>query len=223
MTAAPHRSPPFRWRPNLLRQTALPRRPAIPVRSCRRSAMPIISTALHVCSGFPCRCDRRLAVGQPSRSRSRLQQAHERSGYLDPRPDPQPKVDITGLNILCLDDDPLVLEALGVALRARGCIPWLTATANAAITRASAARPAAGLIDFHLGNGRDGLDVAEALRRAHPGLAIALITADNPIRDDVRFGASDVTLLPKPVDPAQLWQWLQTAARADAGSPPTPL
>ena len=140
-----------------------------------------------------------------------------------PSPDPQPKVDITGLNILCLDDDPLVLEALGVALRARGCIPWLTATANAAIARASAARPAAGLIDFHLGNGRDGLDVAEALRRAHPGLAIALITADNRIRDDVRFGASGVTLLPKPVDPPQLWQWLQTAARTDAGAPPTPL
>lgn len=124
-----------------------------------------------------------------------------------------PALNVAGLEILCLDNDPLVLEALGVALRARGCVPLLTATADQAIAQAATAPPAAALIDFHLGNGRDGLDVAAALRLDHPGLAIALVTADSHILDDPRFLALDVTLLPKPVNPAQLWRWLQAAAR----------
>ena len=130
-----------------------------------------------------------------------------------PAPDLLPEVDVAGLIVLCLDNDPLVLEALGVALRARGCVALLTATTHQAIDCASQAPPEAALIDFHLDNGPDGLDVAAVLRTKYPGLAIALVTADSHILDDPRFQAIGVTLLPKPVNPARLWQWLQAAAR----------
>ena len=116
-----------------------------------------------------------------------------------------------GLDILCLDNDINVLAALEAALRARGHRPLINRTSAEALACAERERPAAALIDLHLGEARDGLDVASLLQAADPTLRIAIVTADRDVEQDPRLADLDVTLLPKPIEPGRLWQFLASA------------
>ena len=89
----------------------------------------------------------------------------------------------------------------------------LATSAEEALAQAASGRPSMALLDYHLGVGMDGLDLASELRRQRPDLGIALITADKSVMDDLR--AKELTVLFKPIDPERLWAFLgQTAAAA---------
>lgn len=120
---------------------------------------------------------------------------------------------LAGLEILCLDDEPAILEALEAALASRGCRLRLARSAAAAIRIAREERPAAALIDYQLGEMMDGLDVAAALRANDPAMGLALVTADKSVIEDPRIEALGVMPLLKPIDPAQLWRFLESVAR----------
>lgn len=120
-----------------------------------------------------------------------------------------------GLTILCLDNDPTILTALGAALSARRCQPLLAENPSEATHLARQHRPRAALLDFHLGDGQpDGLAVALELRRQNPDLTIALITADASAASDPRVNEAGVEVMMKPLDPEQLWAFLGRAAAA---------
>lgn len=118
-----------------------------------------------------------------------------------------------GLEILCLDDEPAVLEALEAALVSRGCRLRLARSAEAAIRIAAEDRPAAALVDYQLNEALNGLDVAAAIRAGSSDIKIALVTADKTVAEDPRIVALDVMPLFKPIDPAELWRFLEMAAR----------
>ncbi len=121
---------------------------------------------------------------------------------------------VPGLRVLCLDNDATILAALDAALRARRCVPLLAATIAEAIELAADEEPDVALVDFHLDEAEDGLDVIARLRAMTPAPAIALVTADRAVTDDPR--CVGLVVLTKPVVPADLWRFIEDASAAAA-------
>ncbi len=121
---------------------------------------------------------------------------------------------VPGLRVLCLDNDATILAALDAALRARRCVPLLAATIAEAMELAADEEPDVALVDFHLDELEDGLDVVALLRAMVPAPAIALVTADRAVADDPR--CVGLVVLTKPVVPADLWRFIEDASAAAA-------
>lgn len=121
---------------------------------------------------------------------------------------------VPGLRVLCLDNDATILVALDAALRARRCVPLLAATIAEAMELAADEEPDVALVDYHLGEVEDGLDVVARLQAMEPAPAIALVTADRAVADDPR--CAGLVMLTKPVVPADLWRFIEEASAAAA-------
>ncbi|KQO08438.1 histidine kinase [Sphingomonas sp. Leaf242] len=121
---------------------------------------------------------------------------------------------VPGLRVLCLDNDATILAALDAALRARRCVPLLAATIAEALELAADEEPDVALVDFHLDEVEDGLDVVARLRAMVPAPAIALVTADRAVAEDPR--CVGLVVLTKPVVPADLWRFIEDASAAAA-------
>jgi Na+/proline symporter/signal transduction histidine kinase len=121
---------------------------------------------------------------------------------------------VPGLRVLCLDNDVTNLAALDAALRARRCVPLLAGTIAEALELAADEEPDVALVDYHLDEAEDGLDVVARLRAMAPAPAIALVTADRTVAEDDR--CAGLVVLTKPVVPADLWRFIEDAAAAAA-------
>ncbi len=113
--------------------------------------------------------------------------------------------DLSALRVLCIDNEPAVLDAMAALLRRWGCAPVLVGSRVQALDEANKTVPDIVLADFHLDDGDDGLEVIELLReQLGQPLHAALITADRS--DALREAAqrSSVEVLSKPVKPAAL-------------------
>ncbi|MEG3170908.1 PAS domain-containing hybrid sensor histidine kinase/response regulator [Sphingomonas sp. ZB1N12] len=137
------------------------------------------------------------------------------AGFDVPLPTPSAaRALVPGLRVLCLDNDATILAALDAALRARRCVPLLAATIAEAMELAADEEPDVALVDFHLDEEEDGLDVVARLRAMTPAPAIALVTADRAAVEDVR--CTGLVVLTKPVEPADLWRFIEEASAAAA-------
>ncbi len=120
---------------------------------------------------------------------------------------------LAGLRVLCVDNDPEILDGMRALLGRWGAIPLTAATADEAIARldeaAADARPDVLLVDYHLHDRLDGLGViAELRRRAQRDFPAALLTGDGS--DALKHAAREYAcaVLTKPVKPASLRAWL---------------
>lgn len=112
---------------------------------------------------------------------------------------------MSGLRVLCVDNEPAILEALTALLGRWGMKPVTAPDAAAALDLAGPFDAA--LIDLHLGGGADGLSLVAGLRAR--GLThIALITADADETVPARAAAAGAALMSKPVKPAALKAFL---------------
>lgn len=119
----------------------------------------------------------------------------------DMRPTIHASVSLDGLSVLCIDNDPRILEGMRLLLEGWGCSVE-TLTGSRSLDRGP--RPDIVLADYHL-DGETGLDAIRKLRSVHgAGLPAVLITADRS--NEVRSAAEelDITMLNKPVKPAAL-------------------
>ena len=108
-------------------------------------------------------------------------------------------------HVLCIDNDPTILEGMAALLTRWGISCDLAGSEIEALAAVALRRPDMVLADYHLGEGPDGLDVlaaiAGALQPPPPG---ALITADNSPELKARARGQGYALLRKPVKPAAL-------------------
>jgi len=121
---------------------------------------------------------------------------------------PTTRMPLAGLRVLCVDNEPAILEGLSALLKRWGMSVVTAPDAESALLATKGVDPFdAALIDLHLGDGPDGLSVIDALRRQgnHP---IALITADAEETLPARLAASGAVLMAKPVRPAALKAFL---------------
>ncbi len=129
------------------------------------------------------------------------------------RPEPEITPDdlrlpLIGLRVLCVDNEPAILDAL-TALLDRWGAQAVTAR-SVAEARAAVGPFDAALVDLHLGDDEpDGLAAVDWLR-ARGVRRIALVTADT--RDGLKEKAAGAgaVLLPKPVKPAALKAFLRS-------------
>ena len=107
-----------------------------------------------------------------------------------------PPVAAVGVRILVVDDELAARETLRELLESLGHIVLdAVATAEDAESRARELSPDAVLLDVHL-PGASGIDAAQAISRALPGVAIVLVSGDDTIQlTDAEAEASGAAVL----------------------------
>ena len=120
------------------------------------------------------------------------------------RPSPQPTAALNGMSVLCIDNDPRIVEGMKLLLEGWGCRVTGHSGLQSVLRADDQLRPDIILADYHL-DGEHGLDVIAALREHYAATTPAiLITADrsNEVRDAADL--IDVAVLNKPLKPALL-------------------
>lgn len=114
---------------------------------------------------------------------------------------------LSGLRVLCVDNDPDILEGM-VSLLGRWQVHTLCATTVDEALAQAAQKPDVLFVDYHLHDRLDGLDALDALRTLLPGIPGALLTADGS--DALKAAARNrgYRVLTKPVKPASLRAFL---------------
>ncbi|MFZ5637329.1 MAG: NahK/ErcS family hybrid sensor histidine kinase/response regulator [Pseudomonadota bacterium] len=119
---------------------------------------------------------------------------------------------LSGLRVLCVDNDPEILDGMRALLGRWGAIASTAATADEALARLEetpGTPPDVLLVDYHLHDRLDGLGVvAELRRRAQRDIPAAMLTGDGS--DALKHAAREYgcAVLTKPVKPASLRAWL---------------
>jgi CheY-like chemotaxis protein len=136
------------------------------------------------------------------------------------KPAPPTMAPLQGLTIVCIDNDPTILDGMSTLLGGWNCRVITAADQNqaAARLRDSNATPDVLLVDYHLdeGNGIAAIDALRATYGAH--ISAILITADRSPQVRYLAGADDISVLHKPLKPAALrallsrWRFRQTTA-----------
>ncbi len=113
---------------------------------------------------------------------------------------------LTDLLVLCIDNEPKILDGMATLLGGWGCHVLKAPDLKSALTTVSDAKavPSGLLVDYHLDNG-NGIEAIAGLRwRFGAQLPAILITADRSpaVREDAR--ARDIQVLHKPLKPAAL-------------------
>ncbi|HAN28344.1 MAG TPA: hypothetical protein DCP75_11610 [Haliea salexigens] len=113
--------------------------------------------------------------------------------------------DLQGATILCMDNEPLLLEGMAGLLRGGGA--RVLTCSNAAGLQAHLAAgecPDILLVDYHLDNGDNGVAALATLTAHHPLPPAIVVSADDAIavRDSVLQAGH--RFLPKPVNPQRL-------------------
>jgi len=129
---------------------------------------------------------------------------------------------LSGMAVLCIDNDPQILDGMEALLGGWGCQVLKASDLSSAIAATEAGKPILSglLVDYHLDDG-NGIDVIVELRRRCGGaLPAILITADRTLRVRDEARARDVPIVHKPVKPAALRallaQWrIQHASAAE--------
>ena len=125
---------------------------------------------------------------------------------------------LTGVRVLCIDNEPKILDGMATLLGGWGCRVQKAASLAQALALPADAPPLGLLVDYHLDKG-NGLDVIRALRERHGDLPAILITADRSPKVRKEAEAADVQILFKPVKPAALraliGQWRMQRAAAE--------
>jgi CheY-like chemotaxis protein len=112
---------------------------------------------------------------------------------------------LAGLTVLCIDNDPAVLDGMETLLSGWGCHVVKASDVKSAQQAAldKEERPSVLLVDYHLDSG-NGIDAVMELRWRLGDLPAILITADRSphVRNAAR--AHGMQLLHKPIRPASL-------------------
>lgn len=113
---------------------------------------------------------------------------------------------IAGLQLLCIDNEPRILDGMSVMLGGWGCQVTTALGLEEAIVllEADAWRPDVVLADYHLDD-EDGLSAIALLREKYlPDIPAILITADRSRKLRTQAKEAGISLLNKPIRPAAL-------------------
>ena len=136
-------------------------------------------------------------------------------------------LDISGLRVLVVDDEPAILEGLRALLEEWGCEVRVAENETQALAMASGWERAPDLVisDLRLREGRSGVDVLRAVARhygqdpQHPGFARLLVTGETRSDRIGEIAASGIPVLFKPVSPQKLREAMLASVFASRANP----
>jgi CheY-like chemotaxis protein/anti-sigma regulatory factor (Ser/Thr protein kinase) len=127
-------------------------------------------------------------------------------------------IGLKGLRVLCVDNDSAILDGMEALLGGWGVLVLKARGSGDALAFAAAVDCDAVLVDYHLDDGSDGL---ELLRRLNEGreaaLSGGLITADHAAHVALAARARGYPVLHKPIRPAALRALLAASRRRSVG------
>jgi two-component system, NtrC family, response regulator GlrR len=116
-------------------------------------------------------------------------------------------------DILLVDDDPDLLQLIGLRLTSAGYRVRTADSGETALAALAVARPAAVITDLRM-PGIDGMQLFEAIHRQHPALPVIILTAHGTIPDAVTATQRGVFgFLTKPFDSQDLLQKVAAAIK----------
>jgi len=129
----------------------------------------------------------------------------------DARSAPRPASSMDGQHVLCVDNEPEILEGMHGLLARWGARPLQAANLEEAsrlvrtLREDSGEMPAVLLVDYHLDDGITGIQVIETLRAmTRPDTPAIILTADHGSEVAERVQAAGHAMLRKPLKPAAL-------------------
>ncbi len=113
---------------------------------------------------------------------------------------------LQGLKVLCLDNEPMILEGMGQLLCDWGCSVWTVESGYDALRAIEdLGRPDLLILDYHLDNNATGLEALEAIKRVLDDCPPAiLLTADRTEETRTAALEAGARVMNKPVKPAGL-------------------
>ena len=88
------------------------------------------------------------------------------------------KMDLTNYKVMMVEDDNFTRSTIKAALIAKGLnIIFDTPFVKEAVEFTKKNHPDIAVLDYNLGPGPNGIDLANQLKRIHPGISIVLLTA----------------------------------------------
>ena len=156
-----------------------------------------------ICKSLGHRLTLTSAVGVGSTFEVRLPRARSKPGAA--RPARRATASLEGMKVLCLDDEPPVVDAMVALLQRWGCDARGARDRSGALRAFNGTAPDAVLIDYRLGEGDTGPSVYDHLCEhwgaRPPGLVITAERGEGAEREAAQAG---LDLLPKPAPPAVL-------------------
>ncbi|MDQ3038481.1 MAG: ATP-binding protein [Pseudomonadota bacterium] len=136
-------------------------------------------------------------------------------------------LDISGLRVLVVDDEPTILEGMRALLEEWGCDICAAESATQAIEKLSAWERAPDLVisDLRLRNEGTGVEVMHAVARHYrqdpqtPGFARLLVTGETRSDRIGEIAASRIPVLFKPVSPRKLREAMLASVLASRANP----
>ncbi len=123
---------------------------------------------------------------------------------------------LSGLSVLCIDNDAQVRDALAAILTAEGCRVTVVADRNGLRDTLKAFRPDVVLADYHLDEGDTGIAALQwALRGANRNVPCVIVSADDGREVREAALAAGYRILPKPVNPTRLTALIFALAGTD--------
>jgi PAS domain S-box-containing protein len=131
---------------------------------------------------------------------------------------------LKGLRVLCVDNDPAILDGMQALLGLWGVQVHKARSGAEALAAAAKLELDAVLVDYHLGEGMNGLELLRRLNeRRDAALPGGLITADHAAEIALAARMHGYPVLHKPVRPAALRALLAAARRRATGRRPQTL
>jgi signal transduction histidine kinase/ActR/RegA family two-component response regulator len=120
-------------------------------------------------------------------------------------PEALPAPHVRSVSVLLVEDDPLVAEAMQLALEDLGCTVRGAASGEEALALADGSEPEIVIADYRLPGGRSGLDTIVALRtQAGRDIPASIITGDLSAEIQACAQRAGVHFLHKPIQPKEL-------------------
>lgn len=117
--------------------------------------------------------------------------------------------ELQNLQVLCVDNEPAILEAMDSLLSAVGCRVITASSRAAALGIVKSEVIDAALVDYRLDGGETGIEILQQLRDAYPKAVLALVTADPQVQALPLLKDLGVTVLAKPLAAEALVALLQ--------------
>jgi signal transduction histidine kinase len=125
------------------------------------------------------------------------------AAIVESTPGSGPVCALSGLSVLCIDNDPRIVEGMRLLLEGWGCAVR-TASGSTVLDEQSSAEPDVILADYHL-DGENGLELIARLRsRYGQDMPALLLTADRSEELKAMAERMEVGVLNKPIKPAAL-------------------